>query len=280
MNIFDRARLTTTMAKEAPDTLPLASKVCWIHRRLGNGKCRIDLRIHMLLVMNKDTIHFPILKRLYSVHDIVQMQLTYDHGCMNVHEIFKLEFRSFNFEQSPASHSHSSSYKSSILHSTAAQTAMFHAAYLAALNFLIHVDEAIHQGFYTFSTRHELPIVDIRTDLLDSTSEFDMIQVLSSPDELPAKPIYAPAPTDQIPFYVLARTAPQLRLRFVIPGYREETLSLPVDTKDMAFLLERTLAKQKWSDEHISKSVVDFLEVPLVSVQFEGEHKRVGKLPK
>jgi hypothetical protein len=157
---------------------------------------------------------------------------------------------------------------------------MFHAACLAALNFLIRVDEAIHQGLYIFSNRHELPIAETRTDLLDSTLEFDMMQELPSPDELPTDPIYAPAPTNQTPFYLLARTAPLLHLRFVILGFREETPSFPVDTKDMAFLLERTLAKQKWSDEHISKSVLDFLEVPLVSVQFEGEHERVGKLPK
>jgi hypothetical protein len=157
---------------------------------------------------------------------------------------------------------------------------MFHAACLAAINFLVHASKVIHQALYRFSTQHELPIAETRTDIVNSTSEFGMMQALPSPDESPANDIHAPAPREQTPFHVLARTAPQLYLNFVIPDYKEETLSFPVDTMDMAFLLERTLVRQKWSNEHVRRSVLDFLEVPLVVVQFGEEHERVVKLPK
>jgi hypothetical protein len=157
---------------------------------------------------------------------------------------------------------------------------MFHAACLAALNFLTDVDEVVHQVLYTLNTRHEEPIEEARTELLDSDMDIHMMHALSSLNESPDEAIHAPAPRTQTPFYILARTAPQLQLSFVIPGYREETLTFPVDTTDMAFLLERTLARKKWNEEHTRKSVVDFLEVPLVSVQFQGENERIGILPR
>jgi hypothetical protein len=157
---------------------------------------------------------------------------------------------------------------------------MFHAACLAALNFLTDVDEVVHQVLYTLNTQHEEPIEEARTELLDSDMDIHMMHALSSLNESPDEAIHAPAPRTQTPFYILARTAPQLQLSFVIPGYKEETLTFPVDTTDMAFLLERTLARKRWNEEHTRKSVVDFLEVPLISVQFQGENERIGILPR
>jgi hypothetical protein len=157
---------------------------------------------------------------------------------------------------------------------------MFHAACLTALNFLTDVDEVVHQVLYTLNTRHEEPIEEARTELLDSDMDINRMHALSSLNESPDEAIHAPAPRTQTPFYILARTAPQLQLSFVIPGYKEETLTFPVDTTDMAFLLERTLARKRWNEEHTRKSVVDFLEVPLVSVQFQGENERIGILPR
>jgi hypothetical protein len=157
---------------------------------------------------------------------------------------------------------------------------MFHAACLAALNFLTDVDEVVHQVLYTLNTRHEEPIEEARTELLDSDMDIHMMHALSSLNESTDEAIHAPAPRTQTPFYILARTAPQLHLSFVIPGYKEETLTFSVDTTDMAFLLERTLARKSWNEEHTRKSVVDFLEVPPVSVQFQGENERIGILPR
>jgi hypothetical protein len=157
---------------------------------------------------------------------------------------------------------------------------MFHTACLAALNFLTDVDEVVHQVLYTLNTRHEEPIEEARTELLDSDMDTHMMHALSSLNESTDEAIHAPAPRTQTPFYILARTAPQLHLSFVVPGYKEETLTFPVDTTDMAFLLERTLARKRWNEEHTRKSVVDFLEVPLVSVQFQGENERIGILPR
>lgn len=51
-----------------------------------------------------------------------------------------------------------------------------------------------------------------------------------------------------------------------------------VETVDMAFLLKQTLKKKGWKDETAQKSVLDFLEVPMIKVKSAGHEAEIGIL--
>jgi hypothetical protein len=57
-----------------------------------------------------------------------------------------------------------------------------------------------------------------------------------------------------------------------------ETIEFSVDTLDMAFLLKQTLKKRGWKDETAQKSVLDFLEVPMIKASIPGHEPRTGIL--
>jgi len=80
------------------------------------------------------------------------------------------------------------------------------------------------------------------------------------------------------PFYVAARTAPSLRLWFVVPGFKGEMLEYRAETVDLAFVLERTLERKGFGDDMVQKGVLDFLEVPLVKVEWTGREGEIGNL--
>ncbi|KAF2036013.1 hypothetical protein EK21DRAFT_106846 [Setomelanomma holmii] len=85
---------------------------------------------------------------------------------------------------------------------------------------------------------------------------------ISNPSPQPSQP-----PT---PFYVAARMAPPLRLSFIIPGIKGETLHVPIKMIDLAFILERRLEKKGWRKANVQQSVLDFLEVPLIRADWQG----------
>ncbi|KAF2831201.1 hypothetical protein CC86DRAFT_136345 [Ophiobolus disseminans] len=82
------------------------------------------------------------------------------------------------------------------------------------------------------------------------------------------------------PFYIAARTAPSLRMSFVVPGFKSETLEYQVAVVDLAFLVERTLAKRGFRHETVQKGVLDFMEVPLIKVNWKGREGEIGNLLK
>ena len=80
------------------------------------------------------------------------------------------------------------------------------------------------------------------------------------------------------PFYILARTAPHLTLNFVVQGMQGETLQFPIRNVDLAFLLERTLKRKGWRDETVQRSVLGWLQVPMMGVAWRGKDEEVGIL--
>lgn len=80
------------------------------------------------------------------------------------------------------------------------------------------------------------------------------------------------------PFYITARTAPSLQLSFVIEGMKGEVLNLPVDSIDLAFLLEQTLKRKGWKPATIENSVNGFLDMPLMQYQQRGKAAQTGIL--
>jgi hypothetical protein len=80
------------------------------------------------------------------------------------------------------------------------------------------------------------------------------------------------------PFYIQARTAPQLQLSFVVQGMQGETLNFAVRSDDLAFLLKETLKSQGWGDAMVQRSVLEFLDVPMVMVSWRGKGGEIGVL--
>jgi len=89
---------------------------------------------------------------------------------------------------------------------------------------------------------------------------------------------FPPPNTPPTPFYVAARTAPSLRLSFVVPGFKGEMLEYRAETVDLAFVLERTLERRGFGDDMVQKGVLDFLEVPLIKVEWTGREGEIGNL--
>lgn len=88
----------------------------------------------------------------------------------------------------------------------------------------------------------------------------------------------APPNTPPIPFYVTARTAPTLQLSFVVAGFKGETLECKAEMMDLAFILQRTLQRRGLGEQMTRKGVCDFLEVPLIKVEWTGKLGDIGKL--
>lgn len=88
----------------------------------------------------------------------------------------------------------------------------------------------------------------------------------------PISPPPGPRPT---PFYIAARTSPTIELSFIIQGMGGETMPFPVDTMDLAFILQRTLKRKGWKDQTIHGSVLGFLETPLLQVQKRGKEGEI-----
>jgi len=59
-----------------------------------------------------------------------------------------------------------------------------------------------------------------------------------------------------------------------------ETLELEAALLDLAFVLERTLKRRGWGGQMTKQGVLDFLEVPLVKVEWRGEEGEIGMLVK
>jgi hypothetical protein len=78
-------------------------------------------------------------------------------------------------------------------------------------------------------------------------------------------------------FYITARTAPALRLSFVVQGMGGEAMEFPIRATELAFLLERALERQRWSAENVRYAVLGFLEVGLVRVDRGGVEVGVGR---
>jgi hypothetical protein len=77
---------------------------------------------------------------------------------------------------------------------------------------------------------------------------------------------------------VTARTAPTLKISFVVPGCKGETLDFEAEILDLAFVIERTLKRKGFGERMVQKGVLDFLEVPLVKVEWTGREGEIGKL--
>lgn len=71
-----------------------------------------------------------------------------------------------------------------------------------------------------------------------------------------------------------------MKLSFVVPGMNGETLELEAALLDLAFVLERTLKRRGWGGQMTKQGVLDFLEVPLVKVEWRGEEGEIGMLVK
>lgn len=95
-----------------------------------------------------------------------------------------------------------------------------------------------------------------------------------------ARPGIPQLPKPPTPFHIAARTAPNLKLSFVVPGMNGETLELEAALLDLAFVLERTLKRRGWGEQMTKQGVLDFLEVPLVKVEWRGEEGEIGMLVK
>jgi hypothetical protein len=87
-----------------------------------------------------------------------------------------------------------------------------------------------------------------------------------------------PPGTSPTPFYITARTAPTLKLSFVVPGCNGETLDFEAEILDLAFVLERTLKKRGFRERMVQKGVLDFLQVSLVKAEWTGKEGEIGKL--
>jgi hypothetical protein len=105
----------------------------------------------------------------------------------------------------------------------------------------------------------------------------DMPQRNTTPPPPQSTPLPRPGPRST-PFYLLARTAPSLQLTFVVQGMQGEAMDFPAEALDMAFMLKQTLKKKGWKDETAQKSVLNFLEVPMIKVSIPGHGPQIGIL--
>ena len=64
----------------------------------------------------------------------------------------------------------------------------------------------------------------------------------------------------------------------MVPGFKGETLEYRVEIVDLAFVLERSLERRGYGDDMVQKGVLDFLEVPLVKVEWIGREGEIGSL--
>jgi hypothetical protein len=64
----------------------------------------------------------------------------------------------------------------------------------------------------------------------------------------------------------------------MIEGMWGEQLTFPVRSVDLAFLLGETLKAHAWSKEHVQQSVLGFLDMPMMSVEWQGKDEETGLL--
>lgn len=93
-------------------------------------------------------------------------------------------------------------------------------------------------------------------------------------------PMFPPPSHRPTPFYIAARTSPTIELSFIIQGMKGETLPFPVSTTDLAFILEQNLKRKGWKDKTIQRSVLGFLETPMIQVREMGGEGEIGILEK
>jgi hypothetical protein len=121
---------------------------------------------------------------------------------------------------------------------------------------------------------------DFDLDIEANVSQRATSTSLTAESTSTARPMFShpgPFPT---PFCIAARSSPSLRLSFVVHSLQGETLEFGADTMDLAFVLEQTLKQRGWRDETVKRSILDFLEAPLMKVEWmgSGDVARVGRL--